>query len=80
MWRKMIGKHDGEFIRILSGTAKSNYTCDVCGKSLSFETECFAVSVWTETMRLKYYAWESEYLDLKNGTIEGDRLSCRKFT
>ena len=61
-WRKLIGKFEHEYIKIVNGTAKYDFVCDQTGQPIHKGDPCCAVSVWREPMQT-YYAWESSFID-----------------
>lgn len=77
-WQKSK-KYPGEYIRIKSGNALSNFYCDGCNMELERGNKVYAVSVyqdWEPTMN-----WEDIYIELKSvpdcsiplvGAIEDD--------
>lgn len=51
----------GEMIKIVSGTARHDMFCDLCGRDIMKGDNCYAESIWLE-YRHKYYALEHKYL------------------
>ncbi|MCK4521380.1 MAG: hypothetical protein KAU20_02315 [Nanoarchaeota archaeon] len=54
----------GEHLKLVNGKALWGLICDYCGKIIQKEEDCCASSIWADSMKLQYYKWEHEYLQL----------------
>lgn len=53
--------YPGEFVKFVSGIARNEYLCDLCGAAINVTDVCIAFSISTE--RAPYTAWEQNYID-----------------
>lgn len=53
----------GECVKFVPGLALDDYFCDGCGGAILKGESCVAFSI--STKRTPYFAWESEYIEIK---------------
>ena len=61
-WRAAVGKYPGEHIKIVKGTALSDFSCDGCNAHLEKGSIVHAVSLYTA--RTPYLPWEDECINV----------------
>ena len=59
---RFVDCYPGEHSKIVKGKALRNYYCDLCGKNIDHDKECYAVSFWADYGGIQYYEWEHEYI------------------
>jgi len=64
--RKVLRSHPAdpegpaEFVKFVRGEVRSDMRCDQCGKEITKDSKCAALSMWTEF--IPYSQWERDYI------------------
>lgn len=63
-WQKMIGRYDGEHIKLVQGRARKPMICDASGNRIVAGDTVFAVSVWKDGQD-NMEGWEAEFIEVE---------------
>jgi len=53
-----------EHVKLVEGTAKQEYICDLCSEDIHIGSDCVAFSAWTD-YGAQYYKWEDAFINIR---------------
>jgi hypothetical protein len=60
--KTLVNLPSDEHIAFFPGKAQRPFWCDTCGVNIKQNSDCWAVSTWSDHRPNPYYQWEHEFL------------------